>query len=106
MRLVQAIILVTVLAVTPVSCSDDNPVVSNGDFKPEGDYMVVAWNDLGMHCLNPTYDEAVILPPYNTVYAQVVRRGDPPEIVTSGITVEFSIANNTTSSDKREYGQF
>lgn len=30
-------------------------------------YILVAWNDLGMHCLNPTYDTAVILPPYNTV---------------------------------------
>jgi hypothetical protein len=37
-------------------------------------YVVFAWNDLGMHCLNPTYDEAVILPPYNTVWAQVITR--------------------------------
>ncbi len=106
MRLLRTIIPAILLAVTIVSCSDDNPVVSNGGFKPEGDYMVVAWNDLGMHCLNPTYDEAVILPPFNTVYAQVVRRGDPPEIITAGITVEFSIVNNTSSFDKRDYGQF
>lgn len=26
-------------------------------------YVVLAWNDLGMHCLNPTYDQEVILPP-------------------------------------------
>ena len=24
-----------------------------------GDYSVFAWNDLGMHCLNPTYDKLV-----------------------------------------------
>ena len=41
-------------------------------------YVVLAWNDLGMHCLNPTYDTAVILPPYNTVWAQVIQRGNPP----------------------------
>jgi hypothetical protein len=34
-----------------------------------GGYIVFAWNDLGMHCLNPTYDSAVILPPYNTVWS-------------------------------------
>jgi hypothetical protein len=69
-------------------------------------YIVVAWNDLGMHCLNPTYDTAVILPPYNTVWAQVIQRGTPPKVVTSGITVEYSIENNTYSYGKRSYGQF
>ena len=69
-------------------------------------YVAFAWNDLGMHCLNPTYDKAVILPPYNTVWVQVVKRGDPPEIVTAGITVEYAIHNNTYSYGKRSYGQF
>ncbi len=70
------------------------------------DYIVVAWNDLGMHCLNEHYDSLVVLPPYNNLWAQVVERGDPPRIVTADITVEFSILNNTSSADKRTYGQF
>jgi len=61
------------------------------------EFVVLAWNDLGMHCLNPTYDTAVVLPPYNTVWAQVIRRGEPPQIVTSGITVEYRLINNTYS---------
>ncbi len=69
-------------------------------------YVAFAWNDLGMHCLNPTYDKAVILPPYNTVWVQVVKRGDPPEIVTAGIKVEYAIHGNTYSYGKRSYGQF
>jgi len=69
-------------------------------------YVALAWNDLGMHCLNPTYDKAVILPPYNTVWVQVVKRGDPPQIVTAGLTVEYSLQNNTCSYGKRSYGQF
>ena len=48
------------------------------------DYTLLAWNDLGMHCLNPTYDTLVILPPYNTVWAQLIHRGSPPQIVTTG----------------------
>ena len=59
-----------------------------------------------MHCLNPSYDKAVILPPYNTVLAQVVKRGDPPQLVTSGLTVEYRIIGNTSSYGKREYGGF
>jgi hypothetical protein len=70
------------------------------------DYVAFAWNDLGMHCLNPTYDKAVILPPYNTVWVQVVKRGDPPEIVTAGIKVEYAIRGNSYSYGKRSYGQF
>ncbi len=69
-------------------------------------YVVLAWNDLGMHCLNPTYDKAVILPPYNTVWAQVIKRGDPPQIVTTGVTVQYAIRSNTYSYSKRSYGQF
>ena len=75
------------------------PSVSNSS------YIVVAWNDLGMHCLNPTYDTAVILPPYNTVWAQVIKRGTPPQVVTSGVTVSYRILNNTTSQ-KSQAGKF
>ena len=71
-----------------------------------GDYSVFAWNDLGMHCLNPTYDTLVILPPYNTLVAQVVQRGDPPQVVTAGLTVEYRLLDNTASAGKRSYGQF
>lgn len=79
---------------------------SNPDIKAVGiqqsDTIVIAWNDLGMHCLNPTYDEAVILPPYNTIWAQVIRRGAPPQVVTSGVTVEYRIVGNTSSSGKTD----
>lgn len=67
-------------------------------------YVVFAWNDLGMHCLNPTYDTAVVLPPYNVLWAQVVRRDAQPEVVTSGITVSYSIVNNTYSYGKTAVG--
>jgi hypothetical protein len=59
-----------------------------------------------MHCSNPSYDKAVLLPPYNNLRVQVVKRGNPPQVVTSGVTVEYSILNNTTSYNKGLYGQF
>jgi hypothetical protein len=73
---------------------------------PEEELVLFAWNNLGMHCLNPSYDEAVILPPYNTLYAQVVRRGNPPRIVTDNLTLHYEIQNNTFSYGKRDYGGF
>jgi hypothetical protein len=87
--------------------SSDNTPINPPVNPPAGtDYLILAWNDLGMHCLNPTYDQAVILPPYNTVWAQVIKRGTPPVVVTSGVTVEYRIVDNTFSYGKRSYGQF
>jgi hypothetical protein len=71
-----------------------------------GEYSVFAWDDLGMHFLSPSYDQVVILPPYNTLVAQVVKRGSPPVLVTAGITVVYSVENNTKSYGKRLFGQF
>ena len=78
----------------------------------ENDYTLLAWNDLGMHCLNPTYDTLVILPPYNTVWAQLIKRGNPPELVTSNVTLSYAMVNNSHSVGKissrfgGDYSQF
>ena len=78
----------------------------------KNDYTLLAWNDLGMHCLNPTYDTLVILPPYNTVWAQLVKRGNPPELATTDVTLTYAMVNNSSSVDKTsslfggDYGQF
>jgi hypothetical protein len=88
-----------------------NPVVPTPVTAEQRDLIVLAWNDLGMHCLNPTYEDAVILPPYNTLWAQVIERGDPPTIVTDGVEVTYRVVNNTSSADKTDdlgadFGQF
>ena len=48
-------------------------------------YAVIGWNDLGMHCYNRDFQDIAVLPPFNTLWAQVIKVGDPPQIVTSGI---------------------
>jgi len=100
------------------SCSTKNGNDSGNGDTDDGDvnavaipaassqYIVLAWNDLGMHCLNPTYDKDVILPPYNTLWAQVIKRGNPPQVVTASLRLEYSLLNNTYSYGKRSYGQF
>ncbi|HWS00210.1 MAG TPA: multiheme c-type cytochrome [Prolixibacteraceae bacterium] len=86
--------------------SDKSISTNSLDFGGTSTYVVFAWNDLGMHCLNPTYDKLVILPPYNNLKVQVVKRGKVPTLVTSGLTVSYSIDNNTYSVGKGNYGQF
>jgi nitrate/TMAO reductase-like tetraheme cytochrome c subunit len=99
-----------VLLIPFLSCSKDGGNTGNVDASNTvtitSDYSVFAWNDLGMHCLNPTYDKAVILPPYNNLMVQVIKRGSLPQVVTSGLTVSYRIVNNTASYTKRAYGGF
>jgi hypothetical protein len=61
--------------------------------------VVLAWNDLGMHCYNPSTQSLEILPPYNTLWAQVIKIGNPPKLITEGITVSYSIPGNTYSAE-------
>src|SRR5512146_2588490 len=62
---------------------------------PASGYVVLGWNNLGMHCYNPDFSNLAILPPYNTLVAQVIKLGDPPQIITSGVVVEYSFPDNT-----------
>jgi hypothetical protein len=68
-----------------------------------GDHVVLAWNDLGMHCYNPDFQDIGVLPPWNTLWAQVVQVGDPPQIVTEGISVTFVFTDNTYSVGKSDF---
>ncbi len=50
----------------------------------DGDLVVISANDLGMHCADLDYQVFSILPPFNVVHAQVVKKGvegQPPEIL-------------------------
>lgn len=66
-------------------------------------YTLIGWNDLGMHCISPSFSQMAILPPYNNLIAQVIKKGDPPQVVTSGFTLEYSILNNTTVQGKTDF---
>ncbi len=70
-------------------------------------YVVLGYNDLGMHCMNQNFSEICILPPYNTLRAQVIYRGgEEPKIVKSGVSVRYSIPGNTISSNKTNFWQY
>jgi len=65
-------------------------------------YIVLAWSALGMHWYNDDYQDMAIMPPYNTLWAQVIKTGAEPEIVTSGVIVEYAFNDNTYSAGKRD----
>jgi hypothetical protein len=56
-------------------------------------YIVLGWNDLGMHCSNKDFSKIAVLPPYNNVLAQIIKKqsGQLPQIMTIGFTIEYNI---------------
>ena len=72
-------------------------------------YIIIAWNDLGMHCANKDFSTFVVLPPYNNVIAQVIRVGDPlnaPSVITSNLRVTYEIPGNTYSVGKTNFWDY
>ncbi len=72
-------------------------------------YIVIGWNDLGMHCCNKDFSTLAILPPYNNLRAQVLRVGDEntnPEILTTGFRLSYEIPGNTYSVGKTNFWDY
>ena len=64
-----------------------------------GPYVLVAWSELGMHCMDgKDYSVFAVLPPYNTIHAQLLKRGEPPVAITTGVTITYQAVADTTGS--------
>lgn len=61
-------------------------------------YTILAWNNLGMHCDQDDYSYFCVLPPFNTLVAQVINRSSTAGPVSSGITVSYAFAKKTNST--------
>ncbi len=79
-----------------------------GAVGPTG-WTVVGWNNLGMHCLDADFSVFGILPPYNTIQAQVIDPSGNLVTSASGVTVTYEgVADptgsvNTTSAGKTNF---
>lgn len=87
--------------------ADDEPTdVIAGGVQLTDTYTVLAWNDLGMHCYNRDFEYIAILPPYNTLWAQVIKVSDPPQVITTGVTVTYEIIDNSFSVGKSNFWEY
>ena len=76
-----------------------------------GNFTLLAWNNLGMHCFDGVdYSVFAILPPLNTLFAQLQDKAGA--LVTSGVTVTYQATTdtrgsiNTISSTKTNFWQY
>jgi hypothetical protein len=80
-----------------------------------GTYTVVAWNNLGMHCMDADYSVFSILPPYNVLLAQAIRgTNGTASLITndSSFVMVYQASTNsgtsitTTSEGKGSFWQY
>lgn len=71
------------------------------DFDINNDeYLILAWNDLGMHCISDNDKYFSFLPPANTLFAQVIKRGPLPELVTENLELSFEVEEGFKHPEK------
>lgn len=60
-----------------------------------GNYSVMVSNDLGMHCADFDTRIATILPLFNVLHAQIIKKGSQPTILdNSSVSVQYSAVSN------------
>lgn len=68
----------------------ENPQIP--PFDPKNDrYVLLVWNDLGMHCISDCDEMFSFLPPANTIEAQLIKRDPLPVLVTSGVQIKYEL---------------
>ncbi len=77
--------------------------VKTGATPTAGNYTLLAWNDLGMHCMDG-FDFSVfaILPPYNSLHAQLKDKSG--KLISSGVKLTYqAVADSTGSINTSSY---
>ena len=74
-----------------------------------GEWTLVGWNDLGMHCMDADYEVFSILPPFNTIQAHLMDENGDLVTNPAGVSVTYEgIADpqgsiNVTSAGKTNF---
>jgi hypothetical protein len=77
----------------PPPAANSDPLVASTP------YTLIAWSELGMHCLDgKDYSIFSVLPPYNVIHAQLLKKGDPPVAITSGVTITYQAVADAKKS--------
>ncbi len=66
-----------------------------------GQWTIIGWNNLGMHCMDDDYSVLSILPPFNTVDAQVIDAAGKLVKIGAGVTVMFEAVADPDGSINR-----
>ncbi len=86
--------------VTKLSQFEPKPVdneIPPFDMKND-EYVLLAWNDLGMHCISDCDPWFILLPPANTLEAQLIKRGATPQLISEGVEIWYRVQEGFENS--------
>ena len=66
-------------------------------------WTIVGWNNLGMHCMDSDFSFFAILPPYNTIHAQLIDASGHLVTDGAGITVTYEAIADPDGSINTTY---
>ena len=98
---VLAFLLVSILAKADDK-TKGKPTPVPAPASPSSRWTLVGWNDLGMHCMDgKDYSIYSILPPFNTIHAQMVDSAGKLVTSTAGISVTYEAVADAAGSINR-----
>ena len=77
-----------------------------------GQWTLIGWNNLGMHCMDDDYSVFTILPPFNTVNAQLINAQGKLVLSPTGLSLSYeAVADldgsiNRTSAGKTNFWDY
>jgi len=72
------------------------------EFNGEADkYVLLAWSDMGMKSVTDASNTWMILPPGVTLNAQLIERGETPDVIVDGVTITYEIEGDFADPDQR-----
>lgn len=66
--------------------------------RAQSNWTLLGWNNLGMHCMDSDYSVFSILPPYNTIHAQLINQQGRLVTNATGIGVTYQAICDPTGS--------
>ena len=76
-------------------------------------YVLVAWTELGMHCIDgKDYSIFSVLPPFNVIHAQLIHKTEPPVVINSAVRITYQAymdsggSINTSSANKTNFWNY
>ena len=76
-------------------------VVTSVALAGNGQWTLIGWNNLGMHCMDDDYSVFTILPPYNTVNSQLINEQGKLVLAPTGVTLTYEAVADLDGSINR-----
>ncbi len=78
-----------------------SPAEPSPDPEPSQGWTLTTWNDLGMHCMDEDFAVFAILPPFNTLNAELINKSGDRVGDGSGVSIFYEAAPDADGSETR-----